>query len=132
METEQSDEMQVVQQKTKRLRLLLADDDAVSRMIVEIYSKKSGWEIIAVDNGEKAFDLYKQNSFDVVLMDVQMPVMDGFDATKKIRAFEIARGIHTPIIAITAFAHENDKEVCLEAGMDAYFSKPFDINTFRG
>jgi CheY-like chemotaxis protein len=82
---------------------------------------------VAADGGE-ALDLLKKSLFDLVLMDVQMPVMDGFQATDAIRQGEKTTGGHIPIIAMTAHAMEGDRERCLAAGMDAYISKPINGN----
>ncbi len=112
----------------KALRILLADDDLVSRMVVEKFSEKKGWKVIFASNGEEAVDLLKRAQFDVILMDVQMPVMDGFKATRIIRQMDGSR--KTPIIAITAYALKGDRGKCIEAGMDDYLAKPIDAEEF--
>ena len=95
-------------------------------MIVEAFAIKQGWEIIVVDNGRDDVNLLKSLLFDVILMDLQMPIMDGYDTTRLIRGMEKTR--HIPIIAMTAYAYEEDQGKCIEAGMDDYISKPVDFN----
>jgi len=86
--------------------------------------QKAGHSTVAVGNGQEALDALRQDPFDLVLMDVQMPVMDGFEATLAIRAEEAGTGRHLPIIAMTAHAMKGDREECLAAGMDGYIAKP--------
>src|SRR5262249_55598040 len=86
--------------------------------------KKRGHQVVVVGNGQEALAALDRQSFDAVLMDVQMPEMDGFEATAAIRARESAIGVHTPIIAMTAHAMKGDRERCLASGMDSYVSKP--------
>jgi CheY-like chemotaxis protein len=83
-----------------------------------------GHQATFVDDGQAAVDRYESGVFDVILMDVEMPVMGGLEATRAIRRKEQSTGAHTPIIALTAHAMKGDRERCLEAGMDAYVSKP--------
>ncbi|MGH9726141.1 MAG: response regulator, partial [Candidatus Acidiferrales bacterium] len=80
--------------------------------------------VTVADTGIKALELYEEHAFDVVLMDVQMPEMDGLEATRRIRGVEKSTGRHTPIIAMTAHAMVGDIERCLQSGMDEYISKP--------
>jgi PAS domain S-box-containing protein len=106
------------------LKILLAEDNFISRkLIVEILRNK-GWDVVAVSNGEETVKAFEENVFDIIVMDVQMPVMDGFEATALIREKEKETDKHTPIIALTAYAMKDDKEKCLKAGMDEYISKP--------
>ncbi len=109
------------------LRILLAEDQKINRKIVSGLLAKYNWEIVEAVNGEEALKAATKEHFDVVLMDVQMPKMDGYEATKKIREHEKETGKHIPIIAMTAHAMKGDKEKCLAAGMDQYLAKP--INT---
>ncbi len=112
------------------LRLLLAEDDAVGEVVMTSIIRKRGWEITAVKTGSEAVEAYRQKQFDVILMDVQMPVMDGFTAVRLIRQIEAQTDRKTPIIAMTAFALHGDRERCLEAGMDDYLPKPVDVPHF--
>jgi PAS domain S-box-containing protein len=112
------------------MKILLVEDDPVNRVVLEKISKKRGWSIVSAENGQQAVDFYKQQAFDLVLMDVQMPVMNGYIATHKIRSYEYSQGKRTPIIAMTAFAIDNDVEKCFEAGMDDYVTKPVDFEAF--
>jgi CheY-like chemotaxis protein len=86
--------------------------------------EKNDFQPILVENGRQAVEAFDPELFDVILMDVQMPEMDGFEATREIRKIEAGSGGHIPIIAMTAYATEGDYERCLEAGMDSYVSKP--------
>ena len=109
---------------TSIMRVLLAEDSKVNQKMVIALLEKGGHAVVVAENGEIAVDLAATQNFDVVLMDVQMPVMNGFDATKAIREHEKTSGIHLPIIALTAHAMAGDRECCLQAGMDEYLSKP--------
>jgi CheY-like chemotaxis protein len=105
-------------------RILLVEDNAVNRTIATKLLEKRGHVVIAVENGALAVDITATEQFDVVLMDVSMPVMDGLTATAHIRAREHTTGAHIPIIAVTAHAMESDRERCRAAGMDDYIPKP--------
>jgi PAS domain S-box-containing protein len=109
------------------LRLLLAEDNPVNSHLTLTLLRKWGHEVVLATNGREALDLLDGEGFkrfDAVLMDVQMPEMDGMQATAAIRARERALGIHLPIIGVTAHAMKGDRERCLEGGMDGYVSKP--------
>ncbi len=111
------------------LKILLAEDYKHSQIIVTRLLKKNGFEnIVVVENGEDAFKLAREQKFDLILMDMQMPIMNGFEATEKIR--EIASYKGTPIIALTAFAMKGDREKCIEAGATDYIPKPIDSKEF--
>ncbi|UUZ51781.1 response regulator [Massilia sp. B-10] len=90
-----------------------------------------GHRITVVDNGIDACERTMHGGFDLILMDVQMPELDGMTATRRIRQWEVAHGGHVPIIAMTARAMQGDRERCLEAGMDDYLSKPIDSERLR-
>jgi CheY-like chemotaxis protein len=108
------------------LRILLAEDNPVNQKVVLMMLQRRGHEVTVVDNGKKALESCRQETFDLVLMDIQMPDMDGFEALAAIRMLERAesRHRHTPIIALTAHAMKGDQERCLDAGFDGYLSKP--------
>ncbi len=108
----------------KRLRILLVDDHATNRQLVEAILRRRGHDCHSEEDGAAALRAWREEHFDVVLMDVQMPGYDGFAATRDIREQEQALGMHTPIIALTAHALKGDRERCLAAGMDAYLAKP--------
>jgi len=106
------------------LRILVAEDNAVNRRLVVALLERMGHIPTIVENGRDAVTAVENRDFDLVLMDVQMPEIDGLEATLAIRSAEIRRGQHTPIIAMTAHAMNGDREQCLNAGMDGYLAKP--------
>ena len=108
----------------QHLRVLMAEDNLINQRVATRFLNKLGHSVRVVDNGEKAIRALQEDEFDVVLMDIQMPVMDGFKATTAIRKQEELTGHHIPIIAMTAYAMSGDRERCLTAGMDDYVSKP--------
>jgi len=106
------------------LKILLTEDNAVNQALATRLLEKMGNQVVVAGNGLEALAAIEKQSFDLVLMDVQMPEMDGFEATAALRKREMAQGRHTPVIAMTAYAMKGDRERCIEAGMDAYVSKP--------
>ena len=106
------------------LRILLAEDNAVNQHLAVRLLGKHGYAVTVAGNGREALRLWREQPFDLILMDVQMPDMGGFEATAAIRDQERSTGRHTPIIALTAHAIKGDRERCLAAGMDGYVSKP--------
>ena len=106
------------------LRILLAEENVVNQKVAVSLLSRLGHEVMVAPDGKAAVDAYRRHSFDVILMDVQMPLLSGFDATRVIREAEQASGTHVPIVAMTARAMKGDRERCLEAGMDDYISKP--------
>jgi len=111
---------------SRSLRLLLAEDNVVNQLLAARLLEKQGHIVTVVSDGSAAIAAHATGSFDAILMDVQMPGVDGFEATAEIRAQESAAGTHVPIIAMTAHAMRGDEERCLVAGMDAYIAKPID------
>jgi signal transduction histidine kinase/CheY-like chemotaxis protein len=105
-------------------RILLAEDNLVNQRLVQRILEKEGHDIVVVANGREALEALKKDAFDLVLMDVQMPLMDGLEATKAIRESEALTKIHIPIVALTAHAMKGDQDRCIAAGMDGYLSKP--------
>jgi len=108
----------------RALRILLAEDSLVNQKLTVAMLRKRGHDVVVANNGREAVEAVEEQPFDLILMDVQMPEMDGYDATAAIRAREQALGLHTPIIALTAHAMTGDRERCLQAGMDEYITKP--------
>jgi PAS domain S-box-containing protein len=106
------------------LRVLLAEDNQVNQVVATALLEKHGWEVTVVKDGRQAVDTCRLRSFDVILMDVQMPELDGFEATRLIREMERPTGRHTPIVALTAHAMTGYREECLAAEMDDYLAKP--------
>ena len=115
------------------LRILLAEDNEVNQKLISVLLRRDGHHVTTVSDGLEAVEALRQGGeFDVILMDVQMPVMDGFAATAAIREVEKQGGRHTSIVALTAHAMKGDEEKCLAAGMDAYLSKPILLPVLRG
>ena len=108
----------------ENLKILLAEDNIVNQKLAMLLLEKHGHRVTLVGDGQDAVNAVQRDTFDVILMDVQMPIMDGFQATGLIREFEKKTGSFTPIIAMTAHAMKGDRERCLDAGMDGYVSKP--------
>jgi two-component system sensor histidine kinase/response regulator len=111
------------------LRVLLAEDNLVNQKLTVRLLERRGHTAVVVKTGKEALAAWKRASFDVILMDVQMPEMDGFEATSAIREAERITGGHIPIIAMTAHAMTGDRQRCLTAGMDGYISKPIQVQT---
>jgi PAS domain S-box-containing protein len=115
----------------KDRNILLVEDDYVSQLLIKQICKMKKWNISVAPNGKEALEVLENNKFDLILMDIQMPEMSGFDLTKIIREKENSTGEHTPIIATTAYAMEIDKEHALNVGMDDYISKPIDLTKLQ-
>jgi len=113
----------------RRINILVAEDTPFNQKFIRRLLDRWGHRSVIVENGRKAIEALAREKFDLVLMDVQMPEMDGFEATQAIRAQEAASGTHVPIIAMTAHAMKGDRERCLEVGMDDYVPKPVSANT---
>ena len=93
--------------------------------------EKLGYNVEIAENGKEVIQIVEKNDFDLILMDVQMPEMDGFQATQKIRELEQNSNKHIPIIALTAYAMKSDREKCLSVGMDGYLSKPINFKDMK-
>jgi CheY-like chemotaxis protein len=109
---------------TDRLHILLVEDNHINQVLATRLLVKHGHTVKVAGNGREALALVTQEDFDLVLMDVQMPEMDGLEATEAIRVHEDTSGDHVPIVAMTARAISGDREKCFAAGMDDYVSKP--------
>jgi PAS domain S-box-containing protein len=112
----------------RSLRILVVEDNPVNQLLAVRVLQKVGHTTAIADNGQEALEALERETFDLVLMDVQMPVMDGFQASAAIRAKEQETGRHLPIVAMTAHAMKGDRERCFEAGMDGYVSKPIEAD----
>jgi CheY-like chemotaxis protein len=119
-----------LRESQRKLRILLAEDNKINQLIASRLLGKRGHTVVIVGNGREALAALDEpgyGGFDLILMDVQMPDMDGFEATGIIRARDKSSGTHLPIIAMTAYAMKGDEERCLAAGMDGYVSKPIQV-----
>ena len=115
----------VFEKKDKALSVLLVDDNSVNQQVAIAVLQKQGFLVDIANDGSQALTLFKSNDYDVVLMDCQMPIMDGFEATRNIRSYESVNGMpRTPIIALTANVSDDDRKACLESGMDDFLVKP--------
>jgi len=110
----------------RHFKVLLAEDNLVNQKVAVRFLEKRGHTVVLAESGNTALDAWRKQTFDIILMDIQMPEMDGFEATSRIREHEKSTGQHIPIIALTAHAMVGDRERCLAAGMDDYVSKPID------
>ncbi len=120
---------EVIEKSDDEIKILFAEDYKHSQIIVTRLLKKNGYEnVVVVDNGEEALNNAKKDKFDLILMDMQMPIMNGFEATGHIR--QLSNYQNTPIIALTAFAMKGDREKCLDAGATDYIPKPIDSKEF--
>ncbi len=114
-------------QELKGLKVLLVEDNDINQILAIRNLEKVGYQVVVAGNGLEAVHAYQKDQFDLVLMDIQMPTMNGLEATSEIRKIEQQTGRRTPIIAVTARAMLGDRETCIEAGMDGYVSKPIRI-----
>jgi signal transduction histidine kinase/CheY-like chemotaxis protein/HPt (histidine-containing phosphotransfer) domain-containing protein len=112
-------------------RVLVAEDNPTNQILIETFLKKLGFEFKMVGNGVECLRALEEESFDLVLMDCGMPILDGYEATQKIRQREAAGKVALPIVALTAHAMEEEKQKCLSVGMTDYLSKPFTFNDFK-
>ena len=109
------------------MKILLVEDNLLNQKVVTFHLRKKQYKVIAVINGSDALFEFNKNEFDLILMDIMLPGMNGFEITAEIRKYEKENGIkkQIPIIAVTANTLENDREKCMRAGMNAYLAKPF-------
>ena len=112
---------------TASLRILLAEDNEFNQRVAVGLLSKKGHHITIAQDGQQALELIAAESFDLVLIDVQMPIMDGIETTRALRRLEAQSGTHLPVIGLTAHAMESDRQRCLDAGMDDYLAKPFKV-----
>jgi two-component system, sensor histidine kinase and response regulator len=112
--------------QSTRARVLLVEDNAVNQMVAGALLERRGFDVVVAGNGREGVEAFRRERFDLVLMDIQMPEMDGFEALAAIRALEGNSGRRTPVVALTAHALKEDRERCLAAGMDDYLSKPIE------
>jgi CheY-like chemotaxis protein len=113
--------------KRKNLSVLVVEDDPMSRTFMQKMMTRLGIEADFAVDGLEAMRLYNKNEYDLIFMDIQMPVMNGYETARLIREQEQMTEVHIPIIAVTAYALEEDREKCLDAGMDDYLSKPVSV-----
>lgn len=113
------------------LQLLLVEDNFLNQKLIFLNLNRYGVVIDVANNGADAVEKVREKKYDLILMDLMMPIMDGFAATKAIREIESEKGMHTPIVGLTANNFDSDREKCLSAGMDEYMTKPFDIEVFK-
>jgi len=114
--------------KNKKLKILVTEDEAINRMYISTILERNGWEIHEASDGEEALSCISNNTYDIVLMDISMPKMNGLDATMEIRKNE-TDGSHLPVIALTAHAFPSDRKKFLDAGMDDVVIKPLNEET---
>jgi CheY-like chemotaxis protein len=118
------------EETTFKLKILLVEDDHVSQLVIKQLCKLKGWYVSVATNGKEALEFFEENNYDLILMDIQMPEISGYDLTYIIREKERLEGGHVPIIATTAYVMKQDKERCKDAGMDDFISKPIDMEIF--
>ncbi len=115
----------------KSLFILLVEDNVLNQKLIFLHLSKFGYKIDIANNGSEAVEKVKSNTYDLIIMDLMMPVMDGLEASRQIRIVEKDSNIHTPIIGLTANTLDADRDKCLQAGMDEYMAKPFELDEFN-
>jgi signal transduction histidine kinase/CheY-like chemotaxis protein len=123
------DELELPNLPSYNGKILLAEDEYINTTLAVAVLEQAGFQVVAVPNGREAVRQWQENDFDAILMDIQMPEMDGFAAVRKIRELEQGSSRHIPVIAMTAHAGTDDRQTCLQAGMDDYIAKP--VNAAR-
>jgi CheY-like chemotaxis protein len=118
---------------TDELSILLVEDNELNQRLMKISLKRNNYSVTIANNGVEGVELFKSQKFDLILMDLMMPIMDGFEATKEIRRIEAEDNSrkYTPIIAFTANTLNNDHDKCVRGGMDDILEKPFHLDKFR-
>jgi CheY-like chemotaxis protein len=111
--------------------LLLVEDNILNQKLIFLNLIKYGFKIDVANNGQEAVDKFRERKYNLILMDLMMPLMDGLEATREIRNIESVNGGHTPIVGLTANTYDADREKCLASGMDEFMTKPFDIEIFQ-
>lgn len=122
-----SEHLERATERPAHWRVLVVEDVPSQQKLLAKLLTKSGHDVSTADNGREAVELALREHFDVILMDIQMPGMNGLDATRAIRAAEIGTGSHVAIVAVTAHALNGDAQMCLAAGTDAYLRKPIHL-----
>ena len=115
----------------KNLSLLLVEDNILNQKLIFLNLTKYGFTIDIANNGFEAVEKFKDYEYDIILMDIMMPIMDGFEATKLIRHYEFENGGHIPVVGLTANTYDADRERCITVGMDDFMTKPFDFEVFK-
>jgi len=109
------------------LKILLVEDQFINQKLMKNVLEKGGYEVIPASDGESALKLLSENKYDIILMDIQMPELNGYEVAKKFREMEKISGEYTPILAMTANSLAGDREKSLESGMDDYIAKPLNM-----
>jgi CheY-like chemotaxis protein len=109
------------------LKILLVEDQFINQKLMKNVLEKSGYEVTAASDGEAALKLLSETKFDIILMDIQMPELNGYEVAKRFREMEKETGTHTPILAMTANSLAGDREKSLDSGMDDYIAKPLNM-----
>ena len=117
-------------QLKKPVSILLVEDNMLNQKLMYFNLTKMGFNLKMVNNGQEAVDACKNDKYEFIMMDLMMPIMDGFQATKAIRTIEKQTGNKSYIIGLTSNVYDSDKDKCLDVGMDEYMPKPFDIDVF--
>ncbi len=115
----------------KSLFILLVEDNILNQKLIFLNLSKYGYKIDIANNGLEALEKVKLNKYDLIIMDLMMPLMDGLEASREIRKYEKEISHTTPIIGLTANTFDADRDKCLEAGMDEYMAKPFELDEFN-
>lgn len=114
----------------KSKKILLVEDDLVSQFYIKTLLSESGFDVQAVNNGKDALYLFEKEKFDLIILDIQIPIINGIEVSKKIREKENSQKKKTPIIALTAYAYEEDKRLFIDSGMNFCITKPIDESLF--